>query len=223
MLKLIKKALILAKYGKLHIKLKKGCNISKSAVFEGHNYIGRNTSFAGEIGFGSYLGDNCDVSAKIGRYTSISAGVHTVNGLHPTRDFASTHSAFYSTRNSVDLSYCLTDKFKENLFADENKRLTAVIGNDVWIGYGVTVLAGVRIGDGAIIAAGAVVTRDVAPYEIVGGVPAKTIRMRFDEDTVARLCRIKWWDKPQSWLIEHAELFEDVEAFSLWAEKETEK
>ena len=69
-----------------------------------------------------------------------------------------------------------------------------VIGNDVWIGYDAVVMAGVRIGDGAVIAARAVVTRDVPPYTIVGGVPAREIRRRFDADTVARLQELRWWD-----------------------------
>lgn len=71
-----------------------------------------------------------------------------------------------------------------------------VIGNDVWIGYEAVIMAGVRIGDGAIIAARAVVTRDVPPYTIVGGVPAKTIRPRFDDRTTARLLELQWWNWP---------------------------
>ncbi len=71
-----------------------------------------------------------------------------------------------------------------------------VIGNDVWIGYEAVIMQGVRIGDGAVIGARAVVTKDVSPYSIVGGVPAKKIKDRFDEKTVARLLEIKWWDWP---------------------------
>ena len=69
-----------------------------------------------------------------------------------------------------------------------------MIGNDVWIGYEAVVMAGVHIGDGAIIASRAVVTKDVPPYTIVGGTPAKKIRMRFDEDAIAQLQELKWWD-----------------------------
>ena len=71
-----------------------------------------------------------------------------------------------------------------------------VIGNDVWIGYEAVVMAGVTIGDGAIIGARAVVTKDVPPYTIVGGVPAKKIRRRFSDDVIARLLELKWWDWP---------------------------
>ena len=72
-----------------------------------------------------------------------------------------------------------------------------VIGNDVWIGYQAVILAGVTVGDGAIIGSRAVVTRDVPPYTIVGGVPAKPIRKRFDEETIARLRALRWWDWDQ--------------------------
>ena len=71
-----------------------------------------------------------------------------------------------------------------------------VVGNDVWIGYEAVILAGVTIGDGAIIGARAVVTKDVAPYTIVGGIPAKPIRRRFDDETVGALLALRWWDWP---------------------------
>jgi virginiamycin A acetyltransferase len=70
------------------------------------------------------------------------------------------------------------------------------VGNDVWIGYGSTVMPGVTIGDGAIVGSCSVVTKDVPPYAIVGGNPAKVIRYRFDEVTIARLLELRWWDWP---------------------------
>lgn len=80
-----------------------------------------------------------------------------------------------------------------------------VIGNDVWIGQGAVFLPGVRVGDGAIIAAQSVVTADVPPYAIVGGNPARIIRTRFDEETVAFLLALKWWDWPIEKITEHAD------------------
>ena len=71
-----------------------------------------------------------------------------------------------------------------------------VIGNDVWIGYEAVILSGVTIGDGAIVAARSVVTRDVPPYAIVGGAPARTIRRRFDQETIDALLELRWWDWP---------------------------
>jgi virginiamycin A acetyltransferase len=79
-----------------------------------------------------------------------------------------------------------------------------VVGNDVWIGYQATIMPGVRIGDGAIIAAKSVVTGDVPPYTIVGGNPARPIRQRFDPEDVERLRRAAWWDWPVELITAHA-------------------
>ena len=87
------------------------------------------------------------------------------------------------------------------------------IGNDVWIGEGVTIKGGVTIGDGAVLAMNACVTRDVPPYAIVGGVPAKIIRYRFDNNIIQGLLSIRWWDKPEDWIIEHAPDFCDITKF----------
>ena len=78
-----------------------------------------------------------------------------------------------------------------------------VIGNDVWIGYEAVILAGVTIGDGAVIGARAVVTKDIPPYTIVGGVPAKPIRKRFSQETIDLLLKIKWWNWPEERIRQH--------------------
>ena len=83
---------------------------------------------------------------------------------------------------------------KKNVTEAWNNKGDIIIGNDVWIGYEAVILAGVTIGDGAIIGTRAVVTKDVPPYSIVGGVPAKSIRKRFDDETIVELLRLKWWD-----------------------------
>ena len=85
---------------------------------------------------------------------------------------------------------------KSDVAAAWDRKGDIVIGNDVWIGYEAVILAGVTIGDGAVIGARAVVTKDVPPYAIVGGVPARVIRSRFPEETVKALLRLKWWDWP---------------------------
>ena len=85
---------------------------------------------------------------------------------------------------------------RANVAAAWDNKGDIIIGNDVWIGYEAVIMAGVRIGDGAVIAARAVVTRDVPPYTIVGGVPAKTIRPRFDDRAAARLLELQWWNWP---------------------------
>lgn len=81
-----------------------------------------------------------------------------------------------------------------------------VIGNDVWIGNSATIMPGVKIGDGAIIATNSVVTKDVEPYSIVGGNPAKLIRKRFDDDTIQKLLALKWWDWPVEKITQYAEM-----------------
>jgi virginiamycin A acetyltransferase len=89
-----------------------------------------------------------------------------------------------------------------------------VIGNDVWIGYDALIMAGVTIGDGAIIASRSVVAADVPPYAIVGGNPAQVIRRRFDDATIARLLQVAWWDQPVDWISRHLNLIRggDIDA-----------
>ena len=86
---------------------------------------------------------------------------------------------------------------KENVAQAWDQKGDIIIGNDVWIGYEAVILSGVTIGDGAVIGCRAVVTKDVPPYTILGGVPAKPIRKRFDEETIKELQKIKWWDWPE--------------------------
>ena len=87
------------------------------------------------------------------------------------------------------------------------------IQNDVWIGAGALLMDGVTIGNGAIVAARSVVTKDVPPYAIVGGTPAKLIRYRFDEDEIEFLEELQWWNKDLSWIEKHVGLFHDVQKF----------
>lgn len=86
---------------------------------------------------------------------------------------------------------------KKNVTDSWDNKGDIVIGNDAWIGYEAVVMAGVTIGDGAVIGARAVVTKDVLPYTIVGGIPAKPIRKRFSEETISALLALKWWDWPK--------------------------
>jgi len=209
----VKKCLIRFKYRGKCVKLAGYCNISSHTSFEGHNYIGKYSVLDGHIGYGSYIGDHSKINGSIGRYTSIASYVNVVNGAHPTNTFVSTHPVFYSDKNCVNLHYGDKVKFLEFNYADETEHMDVVIGNDVWIGHGVVLLAGVTIGDGAIVAAGAVVTKDVPPYTVVGGVPAKEIKKRFNEEQIAFLCDFKWWEREESWIIEHYNQFESIENF----------
>lgn len=90
---------------------------------------------------------------------------------------------------------------------------TVHIGNDVWIANDVNILSGVKIGNGAVVAAGAVVTADVPDYAVVGGIPARVLKFRFDEDTITRLLKSEWWNLEKEKLRELAKHMNDVEVF----------
>ena len=126
----------------------------------------------------------------IGKFCSIACGAKFLfNSANHTLSSLSTYPfpLFFEEWN-LDRS---------NVFTSWDNKVDIVIGNDVWIGYEAVILAGVTIGDGAIIGARAVVTKDVEPYTIVGGVPAAPIRKRFSKDTISNLLKIKWWDWPK--------------------------
>lgn len=198
---------------KRNVSFERGALVDRDSIFEGNNHVGKNTEILkSTIGFATYFNWNSRITyAKIGKYCSIGPRVNTVYGRHPTRDFVSTHPAFYSSKKIGEVpSYVSTNKFSEMRHIVLDRKYGVVIGNDVWIGSDVTLLDGVTIGNGAIIAAGAVVTSDVKPYSIYGGVPAKIIRERFNEDEKAFLEKVKWWEKDEVWIKEHAEFFDSV-------------
>ena len=161
---------------------------------------------ASKIGRHTYVANSKITSAEIGAFCSIGPEVK-IGGLgnHPTM-WISTHPVFYSTLMQSGKTFATSDLFEE---LKHNK-----IGNDVWIGARALILDGVSIGDGAIIAAGAVVTKDVPPYAIVGGVPAKVIRYRFSEEVIAALIEWQWWSLPDVVL---ASLAKDFCKFDDWS------
>lgn len=143
------------------------------------------------LGDYSYLGENCEVAdAVIGKFTAIANSVRIGAPNHPMGR-PSQHRFTY-----VPEYYEATASRDRDFFADRRGD-RVIVGNDVWIGHAAILLPGVTVGDGAVIAAGAVVSRDVAPYTIVGGVPARPIRKRFDESIAESLRRIAWWDWPE--------------------------
>ncbi|MGN7726627.1 CatB-related O-acetyltransferase [Luteimonas sp. 22616] len=134
---------------------------------------------------------------SIGRYSSIGPNVIIGETDHPT-DWLTTSPLPHSATWREKYFQLPGSAYSEPLSDAAKSRLPAqtpvVIGNDVWIGANVVIRCGVTIGDGAICAAGSIVTKDVPPYAIVGGVPAKLIRMRFDEELVGRLLHAQWWN-----------------------------
>ena len=162
----------------------------------------RNTIDNASIGIGSYTGEFTIIKyASIGKYCSISWNVSVGGANHQMERLATAplHRIFQ----------CPIEKYKS--FEEES----VTIGSDVWIASGVTILRGVKIGDGAIIGAGAVVTKDVPPYAIVTGVPAKFLKYRFEQNIIAELLNIKWWDWPQEKLDKARELFKGEVTMSL--------
>lgn len=143
----------------------------------------------GLLGRHSYVGSNfsCpNAETKIGAFCSIAANVLICPTQHPA-GFLSTHP----------FSYLHEHKLKgQRKMTPFSHTKPAVIGNDVWIGQNAVIMDGVHVGDGAIVAAGAVVTKDVPPYAIVGGVPARVIKYRFDAGTIKELSELKWWELP---------------------------
>ena len=187
-------------------------------VFEGKNKLSHHSFFAGEMGFASYIGANSVVGGKIGRFCSIAENVIFLTKTHPVQGFVSTHPAFYSLKKQSGFTYVDKQVFNEQPCLKGSK-YSIEVGNDVYIGYGATIVGPCKIGDGAVIAAGAVVTRDVPPYVIVGGVPARVIRKRFSDEEIDFLMQLEWWNKPKEWLKEHAKSFVSIDQLKEALEK----
>ncbi len=204
----IKRQYFRVKHRNDHVRIMSGSNIFSTAQFGGYNSVGHGCTVGGRFGRGTYCADDCFLLCDIGSFCSVGNRVQVVIGTHPADTWVSTHPAFFSDKKQAGFSFAEQTRFSEFRFAESGNYVT--IGNDVWIGDDVRILQGVTVGDGAIIGAGALVTKDVEPYAVVGGIPAKKIRMRFDPEQIAFLESFRWWEKDMDWLKEHAGEFADI-------------
>ena len=177
-----------SKFGKLN-KIKNNVTLN-NVVLDDFTYVSSDTKIQ---------------NAKIGKFCSIGANCRIGLGMHPSRDFVSTHPVFFSQLQESQITFA-----NKNYFVEFSN---ITLGNDVWIGTNSIILDGVTVSDGAIIGAGSVVTKDIPPYAIVGGVPAKIIRYRFDIEEINKLLLDKWWDKDIDFLKKNFKKFHNIKKY----------
>ena len=157
-----------------------------------------------KMGKHSFCGYDCDISnTEIGSFCSIANNVIIGGGMHPV-DWVGTSPAFYEGRDSI--------KAKFSNHKRKNVKKT-IIQHDVWIGQSVIIKQGICIGTGAVIGMGSIVTKDVPPYTIYAGNPAKLIKERFDKNTAEKLLKIEWWNFDDKKLKKYAKYFTNPDQF----------
>lgn len=176
-----------------------GSSIDKTSKVEaGSNIV--NTTF----GRYSFCGYDCTiVNCDIGAFCSIASNVKVGGAKHPM-EWVSMSPVFSSNIDSVK------KKFSYHTLSSEKR---TVIGNDVWIGENVLIKAGVTIGDGAVVGMGSVVTKDVPPFAIAVGCPAKIVKKRFSDDIILKLSQLKWWEYDEEQLMKYAHTFTSPQDF----------
>lgn len=187
---------------------------------------GKNVKFDNNSKFGYCveIGDNCEIGetfiddysgcrgnnqiwfSEIGKFCSIASGVR-INAVNHPYKRVSQHRFTYLPKE-----YGFSNSNSEDIYL-ERKKKKVIIGNDVWIGHNAIILPGLKIGNGAIIGAGAVVTKDVKPYSVVVGNPAKEIKKRFNDKQIQYLEKIKWWDWSHEQIKENLLDFNDIDKF----------
>ncbi|MDY7394099.1 CatB-related O-acetyltransferase [Aureibaculum sp. 2210JD6-5] len=200
----------LKKYKNRNLRLGLYVAINNSEIGN-HVFLSNDVTLSNsKIGDHSYINSNTHVGFTIiGKFCSIASNIQFGLGKHPTH-FVSTHPAFYANNKGFKT-------FSDKDFFEEHDKI--ILKNDVWIGNDSIIMSGVTIGNGAIVAAGSIVTKDVKPYEIVGGVPAKHIKFRIEERYIEQIQKTEWWDKEEEWLERNYKSFLNIEEFLKCIEK----
>ena len=187
--------------------------IDKECVLEGFNTVGKGSKlYSVYLGLASYVAANTILyNTKIGRFSSIAYGVRTIHGKHLIPNFVSTHPSFFDPENIVNLKL-VRDRKMFNTQSKENEDKIN-IGNDVWIGAYARIMEGVTIGDGAIVGACTLVTKNVPPYAICVGNSQRLLRYRFSDSIIKYLLNLQWWDWPLEKIKSHAAYFDNIEFF----------
>lgn len=165
---------------------KKAYKVAEPLAIEPHTHFSISRNHLWQMGAFSYSHSPLPVDSRVGRYCSIAGGLKIIGTEHPLHRFTTSPITYEKEFLNGD-----TQPFLIKPLTPPSK---LIIGNDVWIGQNVSLKAGLTIGDGAVIAANAVVTKDVPPYAVVGGIPARVIKYRFSENEICQLLTLKWWD-----------------------------
>ncbi|PKM13175.1 MAG: acetyltransferase [Gammaproteobacteria bacterium HGW-Gammaproteobacteria-3] len=191
------------KYWNRHLKIYYMTNVSNCSF--GQYNILYDDVVLNQVSLGdySYVASNTRMArVTVGKFCCIGPDVMAGLGRHPTRDFVSVHPVFYSPLAQSGVT------FTSKSYFDEFGKIT--IGHDVWIGARAIIIEGTTIGNGAVVAAGSVVTKDVPPYAVVGGVPAKVLRYRFSPNEIEFLLKMEWWNRDVDWLKANFNKFHDI-------------
>ena len=188
-----------------------GYNQIDDAVFLLECYVGR----------GTYIRNGCLFKkTKIGRYCSIAPNVKIIYGKHPTSTKVAMHPSFYKNKKIANLSFNHETGFEEYEYTSNG--FYCEIGNDVWIGTDAKIMGGVTIGDGCIVAAGTIVTKNIPPYSIVAGIPGKIVKYRFSDDQITFLEKFQWWSRDLDWIHDNIGIFDSIDEFCKLADKEAD-